>query len=336
MKILLLIDGLGSGGAQRQMVNLAILLKEKGYNVSFLAYSLGNFFYNELQDNGIDIQHCITGNYLSRLIKVRVFIRKGKYDAVISYMDVPNFINNFAAIGRKRWKVITSERSSKDFTFTCIQGKVLNWFQRFSDYIVCNSNNAKKMWQRHNHNYTDKLKVIYNPVVLPLIISRYEPKRNGKLNIVIAASYQFLKNPVGLVKAVSKMSNEEKEQIEINWFGEINVSKGGSKAYEESKSLISENNLEKIVYLNGPIKDISNKMNTADIIALFSELEGLPNAICEGMMIGKPVIMTKVSDYDNLVDNSNGFLCDWDNPESIKNALVKACNLSIQELELMG
>ena len=34
-KILFLAMGLGSGGVERQMVTIAKLLKEKGYNVSF-------------------------------------------------------------------------------------------------------------------------------------------------------------------------------------------------------------------------------------------------------------------------------------------------------------
>lgn len=38
MKILCVIDCLGSGGAQRQLVNLATAFKEKGHEVSFLVY----------------------------------------------------------------------------------------------------------------------------------------------------------------------------------------------------------------------------------------------------------------------------------------------------------
>ena len=38
MKILCVIDSLGSGGAQRQLVGLAIGFKERGHEVSFLVY----------------------------------------------------------------------------------------------------------------------------------------------------------------------------------------------------------------------------------------------------------------------------------------------------------
>lgn len=77
-------------------------------------------------------------------------------------------------------------------------------------------------------------------------------------------------------------------------------------------------------------------MNQADIIGLFSELEGLPNAICEGMMLGKPIIMTHVSDFELLVDENNGFLCDWDNPLSIRDTLRKTINLTNEDLIRMG
>ena len=336
MNLLLLIDSLGSGGAQRQMVTLAALLKQRGQEVSFLLYADDGFFQNEVEKLNIPIHLIRTKSYVQRIWQVRKYIRNGKYDAVISFMDTPNFLNNFAAIGGKNWKVITSERSSKeDYLFTK-QGKIFGWFQRFSDAIVCNSYNALTMWEKHYPQYKHKLSVIYNPVLLPKITEEYIPKRNGKLHVVIAASYQYLKNPLGLIEAISLLSDNEKEKISVNWYGEKNVSNGGTRAYDESVSKIAEYKLENILTLNEPTKDIVNKMHEADVVALLSELEGLPNAICEGMMIGKPIVMTKVSDYRELVDTTNGILCDWDKPETIKNALVYMMEQKEDKLLKMG
>ena len=47
MKILFFIDDLGSGGAQRQLVNLAIQISTLGNDVDVLSYS-GNNYYREL------------------------------------------------------------------------------------------------------------------------------------------------------------------------------------------------------------------------------------------------------------------------------------------------
>lgn len=54
------------------------------------------------------------------------------------------------------------------------------------------------------------------------------------------------------------------------------------------------------------------------------------------MMLGKPIIITKISDYKDLVDETNGFICDWDNIESIKSVLINVINLDTENLIKMG
>jgi hypothetical protein len=336
MKILFLIDSLGSGGAQRQIVTISKLLKDRGFDVSVLCYTYEDFFSKYLKESRISIYWEIEPNYIKRILRVRKFIRRGNYNAVISFLEVPNFLNCVAAIGGKTWKVITSERSAKREIFHSRQGKIFAWFQRYADTIVCNSNNAREMWLEFYPQYKDKLDVIYNPVLLPKITSEYVPKRNGKLHIVVAASYQYLKNPIGLIKALALLDKNQREQIKVDWYGRIEVTNGNTRAYDEARLLLEENNLQHVIELHEPTTDILNRMNEADVVALFSELEGLPNAICEGMMIGKPIIMSKVSDYSVLIDNSNGLLCEWNKIESIKNAIIYMMNLKSDDLIEMG
>ena len=55
-KILCLIDSLGAGGAQRQMVGLATFLKEKGYDVVVAIYHKDNgelFYADNLLSAGV-------------------------------------------------------------------------------------------------------------------------------------------------------------------------------------------------------------------------------------------------------------------------------------------
>lgn len=336
MKILLLIPSLGSGGAERQLVNLALLFKQEKHNVEFVVYHKDDFYKHILDSYSIKINKLNPKNNLDRILKIRNFIRKSNCDVVISFLETANFLSCCAAINGKDWKIITTELSSKKSTFLSKRGKVFTWFQRYSDAIVCNSYNAKNMWEINCPAYSSKLSVIYNPVILPAVKSEYIINKNGKLNIVVAASYQYLKNPIGLIKALALMGDELRDKIEINWYGRVEVTDGDAKAFNESLNLIKNNNLENVIFLNEATKDIENKMYEADAIALFSELEGLPNAICEGMVLGKPIIMTRVSDYRVLVDETNGFLCDWDNPESIKNALEQMMFLTDIELLELG
>lgn len=335
-KILFLAMSLGSGGAERQMVTIARLLKEQGYDITFLCYAKEDFYAHLLEKEKIPIVWKVENNYLKRIIKVRKHIRKGSYNVVISFLETPNFLNNFSAIGGKSWKVITGERSAQDHTFKSRRGKIFAWFQRYSDAIVCNSNNARKMWEKHYPQYKDKLTTIHNTVTLPEITSEYIPRRDGKTHIIVAASYQFLKNPIGLINALALLSTEEKNKVRVDWYGRKEITKGNFEVYKESDNLIKQLKLNDVISLHDEIKDIANIMNKADAVALFSSVEGLPNTICEGMMLGKPIIMTKVSDYKILVDKSNGFLCDWDNINSITNVIRLIIGLTNEQLTQKG
>ena len=334
--ILFLVADLCSRGAERQMVTVACLLKQAGHDVSFLCYHSNNFFEYILQRNNIPIKWVHLPNYLQRMLKIRKFIRKGKYDIVVSFLQADNFLNDFAALGKHNWKVITGERSSKESLLISRKGRIFGWFQRQSDYIVCNSENARKMWMRHYPQYKNKLKVIYNNVQLPIITSEYEIRKDNRIHIIVAGAYSYVKDPQSLIEALVLMTKEHRQMLSVDWYGKIGTNEESEKVYEECRTLITKNNLKNTIALKDATADIANRMNEADVVALFSKWEGLPNSICEGMMIGKPILMTRISDYAVLVDDSNGFLCNISSPISIKNALEVIIQTKDASLLSMG
>ena len=334
-RILFISPSLGSGGSERQMTTMACLLKELGYHVEFLCFLEENFYEFLLHKHNIKVNRITASNNLTLMFAARKFIRRTKFDISISFLEGANFINIFSSLGGKTWKVITGERNSKESTFNGIKNKIFCFFQRYADIIVCNSENAKRMWINHFPYYEGKLKVIYNTITIQPINSTYTPKRNGKINIVIAASYQYLKNPIGVIKSLNLLSQSQRLKIHIDWYGNT-ASKGCSKVYSEGCELIEEYSLTDVITLNNASSSIQNKMNNADFVALLSKVEGLPNAICEALTIGKPVIMSRMSDFAKLVDGSNGYLVDWDDYEGIKNVFIKASELNVNELLAMG
>jgi glycosyltransferase involved in cell wall biosynthesis len=242
-----------------------------------------------------------------------------------------------AAIGGKKWRLIISERSAKEELFRKTQTKIYGYLCRYACSIVYNSENAKRIWLRRYPKYKSKLQTVYNTLNLDTnTTTEYVPQKEGKLHLIILASYQYLKNPVGLAKAISLLNEDERSKLKIDWYGRKEVITGDTRAYDEAMQIIKENNLEKTIQLNDETKDVANKINETDVVALFSRVEGLPNAICEGMALGKPIIMTRISDYDVLIDETNGWLCDWNNPESVKDALVAAANTPEEKLLQMG
>ena len=322
-RILYVTMNLNSGGAERQIVSTACEFKKRGYDVEVACFTNGDFHLRQLQDNDIKVHWLLCPNPIKRMFVFRKFIRKGQYDAVISYLESSNFLNTFAAIGGRTWKVITGERSAKEEHLTTFQGKIFAWMQRYADAIVCNSENARQMWIRHYPKYENKLKTIYNTVTVKPTDTEYIPRRDGKTHLIVAASYQRLKNPLNLIEAVKLLSEEDKEMLVIDRYGSTRVD---DCVFSESQQRVTSYDLSNTIRLHDVSNDIPNLMVKADVVGLFSSVEGLPNAICEGMTLGKPIIMTRVSDYNTLVDDSNGWLCDWDDVEGIKNSLLNVIN----------
>lgn len=333
-RILFIAMNLNSGGAERQMVSLACALKKHGHDVNVLCYARGDFFLPDLESNGIEVTWLINDKTLHRLFSVRRFIRNRQFDAVISFLETPNILNIFSSFGRRSWKVITGERSSKFENLLSFRGRIIAYMQRYSDAIVCNSENAADMWRHYYPGLEEKISVIYNMVNVPNgnCLEMNNNVSNNAIRLVVAASYQALKNPVNVIKAISLLDDEEKRRFSLDWFGNADVN---LSVYEECVRLVMELKLNDIVHLNGPTKQIYQEIASADYVGLFSNVEGLPNAICEAMAMGKPIIMTKVSDFSKLVDG-NGFLCDADDVISIRNIFKNILSITDAQRKTMG
>lgn len=333
--IILLIDNLGSGGAQRQLVNLATLLKARGYRITVLVYGHMPFHQHFLEDHGIPVQLIEAKGYASRMMRVRKYLRRSDADAVIAFLETPGFIACFSKMGGARWKLITNELSAKTSTFTSKKNRIYNMFERYSDAKVCNSENAMGMWEIHYPQYKSKYRVIYNPVIMTEAEEPVPQREDGKLRLTVAASYQGLKNPLRVIEAVAGLSEVHKARLDLQWYGRAEVTTGDTAIYDRAVAMVQEYHLEGCVTLNQETKEIYKVMADSDAVGLFSTVEGLPNAICEGMTLGKPIVMSRVSDYTVLTEG-NGFHCDPASVESIRGALEKFLDTTAEERLAMG
>lgn len=334
MRILFLIDNLGSGGAQRQLITIANLIKLKGYDVEIMSYSKGDFYEPIVNIHKIKLIKKGGGLYVA-LLKVLSHLLVTHYDVVISFLDIPNFINSLAKLIKRNYVAIISERSANLKNFNLKNRKILYSFYNNADFLVCNSNQAKDIWETQYPKLQQKIKVIYNTLQINTPNVEYNPLKNECLNILVAATYNDNKNPISLIKSLCYLTEEEKSHLKITWFGRPDSTSENS-IYVQANKLIQSSNLCDIIKLNKETSHIHDYMNNADLVALFSNFEGLPNVICEAMYLAKPILMTKVSDYSVLVDKSNGFIIDKNTPESIYFSISSIIKMSRSELLSMG
>jgi glycosyltransferase involved in cell wall biosynthesis len=340
LNYLFVIDDLGSGGAQRQMTNLAIALAELGNSVSFVIYHERDYYVEKLRQNNININYLVKKNPFTRILAFRKHIRNGQYDIVVSFLGVPNFLCELAGLPFRKWKLIVSERSANPIILKSTKSIVLRFFHLFTDRIICNSSSSRRILEKVNPFIPkQKIKVIYNMLDLQKWkpADNYEFRKNGYLTILVPASHRHLKNFTGLLSAILLLNEAERNEIRINWYGNNLTVPFYDDSITKCRTIISENKLEEIVQLYPATPLIMEKMLEADIIGLFSLFEGFPNCICEGMALGKPIIASSVSDIPIVIeDGINGKLCNPKDSQSIANAIRSFLKFDKEELMEMG
>lgn len=330
-KILMFIDQMGSGGAQRQMAELAKGFREKGVDVGFLVYHDSDF-YSEALD-GFHVELIADRNYAKRFFRLRRYIRQGGFDAVLSFLTSPNVISCLSGIPSHRWRVVVGERNASP-SILGQKNKLLIKAYKFADFVTANSYTnmelVRKVLPRLDQ---DKSAVIYNIVDFERFHFGPEAPRNpdDRFTIVVAARHHQQKNLEGLIAGVDRLDGPCKRRLRIEWYGDNSEGEILKKGLRK----IEEYGLEDIFGFNPPVKNIEEAMAEADAVGLFSFYEGLPNAIIEGMAMGKPVVASAVSDVPRLIGEKK-LLCDPNDPGSIAAALEYLISLPEKELERIG
>src|SRR5690606_34001965 len=165
------------------------------------------FYYQVLSEYRIKIIEVLEDNYIKRILKMRHIIRKGNYDAVLSFLEAASFICTVAGFPYRKWTLTVGERSANPNIFKSFKLKLYRWFHIFVSAVVANSHENIKMVKNINPILCDKkMHVIYNLIDFnkwQFNSAEYIYCKNRKFNLTVVASHQYLKNLNGLVEAVN-------------------------------------------------------------------------------------------------------------------------------------
>lgn len=95
--------------------------------------------------------------------------------------------------------------------------------------------------------------------------------------------------------------------------------------------------VERWVSFLGPVKDMTPLYHAADVLAMPSLYEGLPNAVIEALASGVPAIVSKAANEDGLVEpGASGFEVPTYSPRALADALERIVAMSPPERAQMG
>ncbi|MCH8799793.1 MAG: glycosyltransferase [Chloroflexi bacterium] len=328
LSILLVIDSLGSGGAQRQLVWLAIGLAKRGHNVAlFTYYSRIDHFKGELEEHKIELLE-VEKRYrfdFRPVLALRRIIALRRFDSVISFLNTPNIYTVLATFGNQNTRVVVSERKM----FPDGRLRILVWmryqFYRFADVVTVNSYHQRDRILRKFPWCRYKLFEIWNGVNLSRFTPR--PRRDinsrGGLRIIAVATVVDWKNAYNLIKALA-LAKTEGAELHIDWAGRVLPTKSSRYEYKRCQQLIDSLKLEHEWRWLGVCENMHQVYRNYDALAHPSFAEGLPNVICEALATGLPVLAGDVCDHPLLIrDGVNGWIFDPGDPRSIADALLK-------------
>lgn len=314
-RIFCLIESLGSGGAERQLTGLAVMLKQQGYDVEVIYYIKKEFYLSKLQESGVKTCYLKEAEKpYARFFALWKSLLRGKPEVVISYSPASSMIAGLIKALGGRFRLVVSERNTTQILSKREKSKFR--FYRWADVIVPNSYAQGTFICEHFPKFSTKTKVITNFVdtdyFCPDENERY-PSSVCRMACVSRLAGQ--KNVLRFLDVVKQLKNDN-VPIQIDWYGSTNTDYG-QRCISKAHNL----GLDDIISFKGETGDIRSVYRQYDVMCLPSYYEGFPNVVCEAMSCGTPILCSNVCDNGCIVtDGENGLLFD---PKSVDDMTEK-------------
>lgn len=332
MRIALLIDSLGPGGAQRQFVGLASILKKEGFEVKVFCYFDFPFYADVLERENIVCEVIPNATqYYQRILRVGKVLSNYAPQLVIAYQETPSLIACFLKMLGAKWRLIVSERNTTQ-KITWKETLRFNLYRK-ADYVVPNSYSQENFIKRHYVFLNKKLHTIHNFVDLSKFRPSHRYSPHEKREIIVVSSICHSKNTKTFIEAVKILKSKCSIPFHISWYGVED-----KRPYlMECIAKIQEYDLLDVISFFPKTRDIVEKYQASDIFCLPSLFEGTPNALCEAISCGLPVACSNICDNSRyVISNENGDLFDPSSPSNIADVLAWLVCKTDEELMTMA
>lgn len=336
LKILFVITGLGMGGAERVVVELADSLAERGH-VPAIAYLKGDVIVRPhnadipLVELGIDSLRKIPRGIrvLQRLIS------EMEPDVVHSHLVHANLFSRCARLFVDIPCLISTAHNTNEGS------RARLWAYRatngLSDVFTNVSRDAVAAFVRHGAAPKGFMRVVHNGIDVNRfrVISDVRPAVREALGV---SSDKKLLIAVGRLEPQKDYANllcalRKVRTVREDWVCII-VGEGALRDVLERQVIESE--LSDCVRLLGMRRDIPELLSAADLFVLSSAWEGFPLVVGEAMASCLPVIATDCGGVSEFLGADARFLVPPGNSALLADALLEALGVEEEELQKLG
>jgi glycosyltransferase involved in cell wall biosynthesis len=327
LRLLFVIDSFNSGGAQRQMILLAVALAQRGHHVEFFRYAPGDLLAAPLAAAGIKVTTEIKASRHSirPVLALRRLIARGRFDCVLSFLETPNIYALAAA--KTRWRpvpVVVSDRSY-DPPIVPLKKNLLRQAYRLAKAVVVNSRHQGENFLRRYPWLRGRLSTILNGVDAATFHHERIDLPPEPLRLLAVASVSPFKNGLCLVEALRLLRDNHGITPKVTWIGQHveTITERREYAIRMNEAIVRYGLESQWEWLHQR-SDVPQLMSTHHALVHPSFVEGLPNVVCEALSCGLPVLISNVLDHPHLVqDGRSGFLFDPHNPQTLAEAILK-------------
>lgn len=326
IKVLEIIDSLGSGGAESLLKNFVLEAKKNNlFNIEIATLYSDDIFRKEIEDAGISIWDLgLTFKFnLMGVIELIKLIKERKYNIIHVHLFPADIFSALASLFLPKDIVwIFSEHGAYNRRRTLKIFKILDNFtySRYSN-IVCVSKQVELALLNWIPSNKGKTKVIPNAVPIPKFLNPCSVKT---YDILFVGRLTKQKSVEILLKAIKILKNKHSGNLKIAIVGD-------GELKENLNNLTVELGVNREVKFLGVRKDVKELMVSSKIFVLPSRWEGFGIVIIEAMSNMLPVIATNVGGIPELIENGkDGILVPPENPK----ALARAINSLLENEEL--
>lgn len=347
MNVLIVINDLESGGAQKSLVSFLKMLEKDNhineYNIDLLVATNKGVFMSEIP-KGVNILraekkfkwlNCKVSqiNYIDDFSingivgKLEYILRKKMNNQKYIFWDVwkkyipKNKKKYDIAIsymdGWPNYYVIDKVNATKKVLWVHNEYQKLNYDYKYdekyysqADTIITISDKCKQSFTEVFSTLYNKIHVLENIVIMSELLeksSEYEPEEFKTKKIKIL-SVGRLSYQKNFELAINAANLLQERKVDFCW-----VILGEGENREILENMISDNHLSDKVFLPGIKKNPYPYLKNADIFVQSSRFEGKSIVLDEAKLFKLPIVVTKYETvYDNITDNETGLICDMD------------------------